>query len=70
MIEANEIFLDCDPKIALWCNSNGDTNDLANLANEILESKISMISVSSEIVSFMWTCLEKNNVTIQKTMLP
>ena len=64
MIEANEIFLDCDPRIVLWCNSNGDTNDLANLANEILESKISMISVSSEIVSFMWTCLEKNNVKI------
>lgn len=64
MIESNEIFLDFDPRIALWCDSVGDTNDLASLANYIIENKINLISVSSEIVSFIWTCLEKTNVKI------
>jgi len=64
MIEANEIFLDFDPRIALWCDSVGDTNDLAGLANYILENKIDLISVSADIVSFIWTCLEKTGVKI------
>ncbi len=64
MIESNEIFLEYDPKIALWCDGVWDTNDLANLANYILESKIDLISVSSNIVYYMWTCLEKNKVKI------
>ena len=64
MIEANEIFSDFDNRIALWCEAIGDTTDLANLANYILENKIQMISVSPDIVGFMWTCLEKYNVKI------
>ena len=69
MIESNEIFLDFDPRIALWCDSVGDTNDLASLANYIIENKINLISVSSEIVSFIWTCLEKTNVKITTKIL-
>lgn len=64
MIEANEIFLEFDPRIALWCNLSGDTNELADLANSILENKIHLISVVPEVVSFIWTCLEKENVKI------
>lgn len=64
MIESNEIFLDFDPKIALWCDGVGDTNDFANLANYILENKINLISVSPDRVAFVWTCLEKRDVKI------
>ena len=64
MIEANEIFIESDPKIALWCDGVWDTNDLANLANYILENKMDLISVSPDIISFIWTCLEKENVKI------
>ena len=64
MIEANEIFLDFDPRIALQCDSVGDTNELAELANSILENKIDLISVVPDTVSFIWTCLEKQNVKI------
>lgn len=64
MIESNEIFLDFDPRIALWCDGVGDTNDFANLANNILENKINLISVSPDKVSFIWTCLEKTDVKI------
>ncbi len=64
MIEANEIFSKFDSRIALWCDKAGDTNDLANLANEILEQNINLVSVMPEIVFFMWTCLEKSRVKI------
>ena len=45
MIEANEIFSDSDKRIALWCNEVGDTNDLALLADNVIENKIPLISV-------------------------
>ncbi len=64
MIEANEIFSDNDKRIALSCDIAGDTSDLANLANEILENHIDLISVSPDVVSFIWTCLEKSKVKI------
>jgi len=64
MIEANEIFSDFDKRIALWCDGVGDTNDLAGLSNSIIENQIDLISVLPEIVYFLWTCLEKNNVKI------
>ena len=41
MIEANDIFFDSDVRIALWCNAAEDTNDLAVLADSIIEQKIS-----------------------------
>jgi len=64
MIEANEIFSDSDKRIALWCNGASDTTDLAVLADTIIQSRIDLISVPSEIVSFLWTCLEKEDVKI------
>ena len=64
MIEMNEIFSDSDTRIALWCNSAEDTNDLAVLADNIIENKISLISAPAGVVSFLWTCLEKSKVKI------
>lgn len=64
MIEANEIFSDFDSRLALWCQDVSDTNDMAVLANHIIENHISLISVPSSILSYMWTCLEKSKVKI------
>lgn len=64
MIEANEIFFDSDKRIALWCKNIGDTRDTALLADNIIEHKIPLVSVSSESLSFLWTCLEKTGVKI------
>lgn len=64
MITANEIFSDFDPRIALWCDDTRDTADIAVLANDIIENKISLVSVPSSIVSFIWTYLEKSKVKI------
>ena len=64
MIEANEIFSDSDVRVALWCDAAEDSNDLAILADSIIENKISLISVPSNIVSVLWTYLEKHNVKI------
>lgn len=64
MIEANEIFLEDDVRLALWCEQAADTNGLAMMANKIAESKVRLISVPPEIVSYVWTCLEKIKVCI------
>lgn len=64
MITANEIFSDFDTRIALWCDDARDTADIAVLANDIIENKISLVSVPSSIVSFIWTYLEKSKVKI------
>ena len=64
MIEVNEIFSDDDVRLALWCESGGDTNDLANMANQIVEKHMRLISVPPEIVPYIWTCLEKTKIDI------
>lgn len=64
MIEVNEIFSDSDKRVALWCDDASDTTDLAVLADSIIQNNIDLISVPPEIVSFLWTCLEKKNVKI------
>ena len=64
MIEANEIFSQDDTRLALWCESGADTNDLANMANQIAEKRVRLISVPPEIVSYIWTCLEKTKIDI------
>lgn len=64
MIEANEIFSNDDVRLALWCESAADTNDLAVMANKIAETHMRLISVPPEIVSYIWTCLEKTKVEI------
>jgi hypothetical protein len=64
MIEANEIFSDSDKRIALWCNEVGDTNDLALLADNVIENKIPLISVPTNNLAFLWTCLENSGVKI------
>lgn len=64
MITANEIFSDFDTRVALWCDDARDTADIAVLANDIIENKISLVSVPSSIVSFIWTYLEKSKVKI------
>ena len=64
MIEANEIFSDFDSRLALWCPDLSDTNDMAALANYVVENQIPLISLSSSILSYMWTCLEKTKVKI------
>lgn len=64
MIEINEIFSDSDKRLALWCETVQDTNDLAIMAENIIESGIDLISVPPEIVSNMWVYLEKKQIKI------
>ena len=64
MIEANEIFSDSDKRVALWCNDVEDTSSLALLADNIIENKISLVSVPAKNLSFLWTCLETARVKI------
>ena len=64
MIDINEIFVDCDKRLALWCDGVDDTNDLAGMADYIMQSGIDMISVPPEIVYNIWAYLERMNVKI------
>lgn len=64
MIEMNEIFSDSDKRVAILCESVGDTNDMAIMCDNIVRNNVHLISVPPEIVSNVWTYLEKNNVKI------
>ncbi len=64
MIEINEIFSDSDKRLALWCESIADTNDLAAVAENVIQEKINLVSIPVETVPFMWTYLEKSKVKI------
>ena len=64
MIDINEIFSDSDKRIALWCDSVRDTNDLAVICDSIIESGIDLVSVPPETVQNMWVYLEKSGVKI------
>jgi hypothetical protein len=64
MIDINEIFSDSDKRIALWCDSVHDTNDLAVICDSIIESGIDLVSVPPETVQNMWVYLEKSGVKI------
>ena len=64
MIEMNEIFNDSDKRLALWCDNVNDTNDLAGMADYIIQSGIDMISVPPEIVYNIWTYLERAGIKI------
>ena len=64
MIEMSEIFNDSDKRLALWCDSVDDTNDLAGMADYIIQSGMKMISVPPEIVYPVWTYLEGAGVKI------
>ena len=64
MIEINEIFSDSDKRIAWWCDSVEDTNDLAEMADDIIKNDIHLISVPPEIVPLVWVYLEKFDVKI------
>ena len=64
MIEVNEIFSENDPKIALWAGDDIDTNDLAMMAQNIMDGEIHLASVAPEMVELLWAYLEKNNVEI------
>ena len=64
MIEINEIFSDSDKRLAFWCDDVADTNDLAAVAENIIQENIGVVSVPAEIVPSMWAYLEKMNVKI------
>ena len=64
MIEINEIFSDADSRIAWFCDKAMDTNELAMMAEDISKEKVRLISVTPDIVPFMWTWLEKMDVKI------
>lgn len=64
MIELNEIFSTNDERIAFMCDSVKDTNDLAPFAEVVIKNRVKLISVLPEEVSFLWTCLEHENVDI------
>ena len=64
MIDGNEIFLESDKRIALWCDAVQDTNDLAIMCGDIIESGVDLISVPPEIVQNVWVYLERKPVKI------
>ena len=64
MIEVNEIFSDSDKRIAFWCDDVSDTNDLAIMCENIIDSGAGLISVPSHLVENMWVYLEKTPVKI------
>lgn len=64
MIEINEIFTDSDKRLALMCDAVADTNDLAGMADYIIQSGIHLISVPPEMVYLVWTYLEHAGVKI------
>lgn len=64
MIEINEIFSDNDKRIAFLCDETQDTNDLAVMSENIIQSGVGLISVPSSIVHDMWVYLEKTPVKI------
>jgi hypothetical protein len=64
MIEINEIFSDSDKRVAIWCESVSDTNDLAMMCEHVAANNVHLISVSPEVVSDVWAYLEKNKVKI------
>ena len=64
MIDINEIFSDSDSRVAFWCESVADTNDLAMMADGIISENIHLISVTPAAVPLIWPYLEKHNVKI------
>lgn len=64
MIDISEIFSDSDKRIAFWCENVADTNDLAIMCENIINNGVGLISVPREIVSGVWTYLEKTDVKI------
>ena len=64
MIDINEIFSDSDIRLAFWCESVQDTNDLAMMADNIINENIHLISVSPAEVPLIWPYLEKSKVKI------
>ena len=64
MIELNEIFSDSDKRIAFWCESVEDTNDLAIMCENIVNNNVKLISVPPIMVHNVWTYLEKKGVKI------
>lgn len=64
MIDANEIFFDSDKRVAFWCESVLDTNDLAMMCEYIVNNGVKLVSVPPKAVSDVWAFLEKQNVKI------
>ena len=64
MIEMNEIFSDSDKRLAIWCEGVADTNDLAMMCEHVVSHGVSLVSVPPEVVSDVWTYLEKSRVKI------
>ena len=64
MIEINEVFSDSDKRLAWWCETVADTNDLALMAENVIQEKVRLISVPAENVPLVWTYLEKSDVKI------
>lgn len=64
MIEINDIFSDSDKRLALWCGGALDTNDLAAMADYIIQNDIHLISVPNDILYLLWAYLEKSDVKI------
>lgn len=64
MIEINEVFSDSDKRLAWWCENVADTNDLATMADDIIQNDIHLISVPNETLYLMWAYLEKSKVKI------
>ena len=64
MIEMNEIFSDSDKRIAIWCESMEDTNDLAIMCENIVNNGVGLVSVPMGDVANVWIYLEKKGVKI------
>lgn len=64
MIDMDEIFSDADKRIAVWCESAADTNDLAIMCESIVNNAVHLISVPPDVVPNVWAYLEKQKVKI------
>ena len=64
MIEINEIFSDSDKRVAIWCENMADTNELAMLCENIVNSGVGLVSVPPQMVQDVWTYIEKRNIKI------
>lgn len=64
MIEMDEVFSDSDKRIAVWCESVADTNDLAMLCEHVASHNVHLLSVPPECVKDVWAYLEKSKVKI------
>ncbi|MBR5904676.1 MAG: hypothetical protein IKZ49_04045 [Alphaproteobacteria bacterium] len=61
-----DIILDSnfDSQLAMWCNRVEDTNDLAGMADKIIQLNVDTISAYFENISDLWPWLENSGIKL------